>query len=83
MRRSVLAIATFRPQTLEDVFALYLARELSDATRVRWYARLSERFSMCLLLNGLRRARAASGRERVSPEQFIHALEQLTEGPVV
>lgn len=69
----------FRPATLEDVFALYLSRELNDVVRVRWYARLAQRFSMCTLLNALRRARVTCGREVVAPEHFIASLEEMTE----
>jgi hypothetical protein len=72
----------FRPASLEGVFALYLSRELSDVVRVRWYARLSQRFSMCTLLNALRAARVARGREVVAPEHFLAALEEMTEGPI-
>lgn len=73
---------SFRPATMEDVFALYLSRELSDVVRVRWYARLSQRFSMCTLLNALRRARVAHGREVLTPEHFLAALEATTEEPI-
>ena len=76
-------ISAFRPSTIEDVFALYLARELTDSIRVRWYARLAQRFSMCLLLNGLRRARALAGRDQVSPEQFMAALSEITGGSIL
>lgn len=71
----------FTPRTIEDVFALYLARELSDVDRVRWYAKLAERYSLCLLLNALRRARKYQRTEGISPEAFLKALSDiLTEG---
>jgi hypothetical protein len=71
----------FTPRTIEDVFALYLARELGDVERVRWYAKLAERYSLCLLLNALRRARKLQRIEGISPEAFLRALSDiLTEG---
>lgn len=73
------AVHPFRPTTIEDVFALYLARELTDEVRVRWYARLCNRYSMCLLLNALRAARKRAGSDVVSPEQFLAAVEELVE----
>lgn len=75
------AVRRFTPRTIEDVFALYLARELSDLERVRWYAKLAERYSLCLLVNALRRARQQTRIQRVSPEAFLKALSDiLTEG---
>ncbi len=75
------ATRRFTPRTIEDVFALYLARELSDVERVRWYAKLAERYSLCLLLNALRRARKHQKIDGISPEAFLKALSDiLTEG---
>jgi hypothetical protein len=81
-KTKTLPIHPFRPTTIEDVFALYLARELTDEVRVRWYARLCNRYSMCLLLNALRAARKRGRSEVVTPEQFLSELEELVEGPL-
>jgi hypothetical protein len=67
----------FQPANIQDVFALYLARELGDSVRVRWYARLTRSYSMCLLIVALRRARANVAGERVSPEAFLRTLGDL------
>lgn len=69
----------FQPTRTEEVFALYLARELQDSARVRWYAALTHRYSMCLLLLALRRtrARARVQKAQVSPEAFMAALADL------
>lgn len=67
----------FLPGRIEDVFALYLARELGDSQRVRWYARLTRVYSMCLLLVALRRARASITGVRVSPDAFLKSLGDL------
>ncbi len=72
----------FVPTQLREVFALYLARELSDPQHVRWYARLTQTHSMCLLVNALRRARAAARTDAVTPEQFIEAVSELLIGEV-
>ena len=67
----------FTPTSIEDVFAIYLSRELDDSERVRWYARLTQRYSLCLLLNALRQARKDAGREKVEPEEFLVAFQEL------
>jgi hypothetical protein len=72
----------FRPSTIEEVFALYLARELCDVERVRWYARLCNRYAICLLLNALRSARRRAAGAPLTPVHFIVALEHMLEGPV-
>ncbi len=46
--------AGFLPAQLNDVFAVYLARELNDPAHVCAYARLAAEHSMCLLVNALR-----------------------------
>lgn len=81
MRKTRTPSGRFTPRTIEDVFALYLARELSDVERVRWYVRLTERYSLCLLVNALRHARKLGKTEAVSPQAFLRALSDLlTEG---
>ncbi len=67
----------FTPQSLEETFALYLSRELDDVLRVRWYARLTREYSMCLLLNALRKARTLTREDQVEPERFLYALKSL------
>jgi hypothetical protein len=68
----------FVPSSIEDVFAIYLSRELDDIRRVRWYAGITRQYSMCVLLNALRRARRHRT-DKVGPEQFIEALRALLE----
>lgn len=75
--------APFRPASMEDVFAVYLARELGDSSRVRWYAKLTSQYSLCILLNALRRVRKRRS-EQVDPEGFHSALRDLlAEGEVL
>lgn len=71
------AAPRFRPRRIEDVFAVYLSRELADTKRIRFYARLTERYSLCLLLNALRRARAEAGANQVEPERFVAEMVAL------
>jgi len=72
----------FLPKQLNQVFAVYLARELNDAAHVSTYARLTAEHSMCLLVNALRRARSSAEREQVLPEEFLHAVGDLLVGEV-
>jgi hypothetical protein len=67
----------FMPSTIEEVFALYLSRELHDPVRVRFYIRLTTRYSMCLLLNALRTARRQKGQETITPEEFLEVLDTV------
>lgn len=67
----------FLASSLEDVFAIYLSRELGDTERIGWYARLTHRYPLCLLLNALRRARKQAGHDRIQPETFHAALRRL------
>lgn len=69
----------FSANSIEDVFALYLSRELDDLVRVRFYVRLTSRYSMCLLVNALRMARRTAGREKVRPEEFLRAVDRVAE----
>lgn len=72
------------PRSLNEIFALYLARELADEKRLGWYVKLANKHPLCLLLNALRRARSRLGRERVSGEDFAEAVRVLDreEGPL-
>jgi hypothetical protein len=65
----------FVPNTIEEVFALYLSRELNDLVRVRFYVRLTARNSMCVLLNALRIARRRKDQEAITPEEFLEVLD--------
>lgn len=67
----------FLAASLEDVFAIYLSRELGDTERIGWYARLAHRYPLCLLLNALRRARKQAGHDEIRPETFNAALQRL------
>jgi hypothetical protein len=69
----------FVPSTIEEVFALYLSRELNDVMRVRFYVRLTARYSMCLLLNALRATRRNNGQDAVRPEEFLQVLDRMIE----
>ncbi len=69
---------TFIPHCLDDIFAVYLSRELRDTERVRFYARLTKQHSMCLLINALRSARTRKRSDLVEPPEFVAALDQLT-----
>ena len=69
----------FSPRSIEEVFALYLSRELGDVEQVQFYVRLTKLHSLCLLLNALRAARKRKSEERVGPEDFLNALDQLAE----
>jgi hypothetical protein len=69
----------FIPHTIEEVFAIFLARELDDVSRIRLYASLVRKFSLCVLLNSLRQARKEAGAAEVDPAHFLAALETLSE----
>lgn len=63
----------FIPKSTEDLFALFLSRELQDSSRARFYAGLARTYSLSLLLNALRSARKASG-GAPTPTHFLAAL---------
>jgi hypothetical protein len=75
-------LSEFLPEQLNQVFAIYLARELNDPVHVGAYARLATEHSMCVLVNALRRARSAARRERVEPEEFFQAVADMLMGEV-
>jgi hypothetical protein len=78
MLRRQAIVDTFTPYSIEEVFALYLSRELQDGERVRFYVRLAQHYSLCLLLNALRAARRRKGSDQVEPREFLRVLQALT-----
>jgi hypothetical protein len=67
----------FWPRSIEEVFGIYLSRELGDEQHAERYIRLSAQHPLPLLLIALRRARAGTAEEYTSPERFFHELSFL------
>jgi hypothetical protein len=76
-------VARFTPRSLEDVFAIYLARELEDLSHIGFYVALVRRYSLCVLLNALRRARTTAPDGQVTPARFHAALLAVSEEDAV
>lgn len=73
-----------RIRSFNDVFALYLARELNDTERLGWYIELAHKHPLCLLLNALRAARRGAGGNVPTPDEFAQVMRALDseEGPL-
>jgi hypothetical protein len=69
----------FRPRTVEEFFALQLARKLADTENLRYYQTLVEQYPRELILQAYRRAEKKRGNATDLCDRFRVELKKLAE----